>query len=263
VTTGTTDTTGAASSAFDTLSGVDAPTASDASATAAANESNGTLRETASGTFGYVYGGEDQSSLGQSSAALYDTLTFNVAGANAQTTTDITLNYQLDGAVSGLQFKGFEQAQIFYLIQLGSTAVQQQGGWVFASTDPDALTFGPLTQHYGISPVALLGVDALSDTPTDTDLKITYQITGSSVSAGFYDALALSCGDGPACDYANTARISFSLPSNVSLSSASGAFLTSTVPEPAAWALMMAGLGGLGATLRSRRRTAMAMAMSN
>ena len=36
----------------------------------------------------------------------------------------------------------------------------------------------------------------------------------------------------------------------------------SAVPEPAAWSLMILGLGGLGAVLRMRRRSAMAMALA-
>ena len=36
-------------------------------------------------------------------------------------------------------------------------------------------------------------------------------------------------------------------------------FATSAVPEPSAWALMIVGVGGLGATLRTRRRGAIAV----
>jgi hypothetical protein len=252
VSTGTTDTTGNASSAYDTLSGVDAPSSSNAYATSAANAANGTLHETASGTFGFVEGGEDQFSQGLSDASIYDTLTFNVAGANNNTVTDITLDYHLDGSISGITFEGFQSAEVSWMVSLGQTTVEQQGGWACCGTGPAALTYGPLNQHYGISPVALLGVNVISDTLSDTDLQFEYQITGSSVTAGFYDGLALSCGDGPACDYANTSTIGFTLPTGVTLSSASGTFLTSPAPEPATWSLLLVGVAGLGAVLRRR-----------
>ncbi|MEO7129116.1 MAG: hypothetical protein ABI040_09690, partial [Rhodoferax sp.] len=57
VSTGSTDTTGGLTSALDTLSGTYAPDSSQAYATAAANEANGTLHEAAYGGCGYIRGG--------------------------------------------------------------------------------------------------------------------------------------------------------------------------------------------------------------
>jgi hypothetical protein len=61
-------------------------------------------------------------------------------------------------------------------------------------------------------------------------------------------------------DFGHTAGFSWVLPEGVTFTSDSGVFLTKAplgetggVPEPAAWALMLAGFGSIGAILRSRR----------
>ena len=57
-------------------------------------------------------------------ASIYDTLTFNIAGATAQTITNIILNCQIDGSVSSLLFSGFENAALSYPISLGSKTTE-------------------------------------------------------------------------------------------------------------------------------------------
>lgn len=57
-------------------------------------------------------------------------------------------------------------------------------------------------------------------------------------------------------DFGNTLHFNWEVPEGVIATSASGAFmtdLTSAVPEPGAWALMIVGFGLMGATLRRRR----------
>jgi hypothetical protein len=256
VSTGSTDTTGALTSSFDTLSGDYAADASSASASASANLANGTLHETVSGAFGYVYGGEDQYSEGVAGASIFDTLTFDIAGANASTVTDITLNYKIDGAVSGLLFHGFENAALNYQISLGNTQVSQSAYWGPGVPGTPAFAYGALNENFGGSPVSLQSVIAIEDSPTLTELSITYALTGSSITTGFYDGLSIGCGDGVTCDYADTSAVSFVLPSDVTLSSASGKFLTAGVPEPKAWALMISGLLLVGGAARHARRSA-------
>jgi hypothetical protein len=59
--------------------------------------------------------------------------------------------------------------------------------------------------------------------------------------------------------FGQTATAQMTLPEGFTYTSASGVFLTDTaggVPEPAAWALMILGLGGAGAALRRRRLSA-------
>ena len=68
-----------------------------------------------------------------------------------------------------------------------------------------------------------------------------------------------SCGQGfGACDFGNTARARFgALPSGLSWTSQSGLFLSGlgngAVPEPASWAMLIAGFGLTGAVARRRR----------
>ena len=94
--------------------------------------------------------------------------------------------------------------------------------------------------------------------PGDFTFNATYDLTGASQDLGINEYLEAGCGAGTACDYAHTATVSFTLPSNVSFTSDSGVFLShpNGVPEPAAWALMLVGLGGLGSVLRRSRHVA-------
>ena len=58
-------------------------------------------------------------------------------------------------------------------------------------------------------------------------------------------------------DFGHTASISFDLPEGVTVNSASGVFLTqqdtAAVPEPATWAMMLAGFGVIGGVMRRIR----------
>ncbi len=55
-------------------------------------------------------------------------------------------------------------------------------------------------------------------------------------------------------DFGNTTLFGFgAVPTGLTFTSASGAFLTGGVPEPASWTLLIAGFGLTGATMRRRR----------
>ncbi len=66
------------------------------------------------------------------------------------------------------------------------------------------------------------------------------------------------------CDFGNTAAVQFGdLPEGLSFTSQSGQFLTDlggggAVPEPSTWAMLIAGFGLVGATMRKRRRAIIA-----
>lgn len=85
-------------------------------------------------------------------------------------------------------------------------------------------------------------------------------IPTGETSMGFSAVMNLYCGGGSSCSFGHTARLGFGdLPEGLSFSSASGVFLTDTgvpsgaVPEPATWAMMIAGFAFAGSALRRQR----------
>jgi hypothetical protein len=217
-----------------------------------ANLATGTLG--ANGSTGYYQNA-------QTVARFVDTLNFNVAGASASTTTNITVKFQLDGglfapdAPVGTPSLGTRTASIndtfgfgaangavsFNLVganaNYGSSAVltpsTNQNGWVSFTWD----TISPsLTQFTGV--YALSGISQ--------SLGISNSLRGEAFSIGSFT-------------YGNTSSLSFVLPSNVTFTSASGTFLSAltpptngAVPEPATWLSMIAGFSAVGFTLRSQ-----------
>jgi PEP-CTERM motif len=69
--------------------------------------------------------------------------------------------------------------------------------------------------------------------------------------------LFISMGGKGFADFGNTSYVTFDLPSGVFINSASGAFLnnqiSSAVPEPANWAMMIVGFGLVGGAMRRRQ----------
>lgn len=226
-------------SSFDQTAATDLllPTHS-ASSYAAADLSTGTLKALSIGTSGAQlagFGGE-----GDSTAEFFDTLTFHVAGANAFTTTNIGINDSFDGinANSGVT------NQISDVLVFGS------GNAVFTyqSSSVPQLT---LTQ---------LGW-ASESFVTATLQNFLFQGVLSGQGATFVDTIDLkldvAC-TGETCDYSHTGSVTLNLPSNVTVTSASGVFLSaqqSGVPEPASWAMTVAGLIVAAGLAVKRRRS--------
>ena len=101
--------------------------------------------------------------------------------------------------------------------------------------------------------------------PWNLEISTTLWVPPGETSVQLQPVLYLtSCGSGTgSCDLGNTARVRFgALPTGLSWTSQSGLFLsglgTGAVPEPASWAMLIAGFGLTGAMARRRRVRALA-----
>jgi hypothetical protein len=68
---------------------------------------------------------------------------------------------------------------------------------------------------------------------------------GQSLVVYVYGSLSVFAEGGAVADFSHTARFNWALPEGVTVTSASGQFMTSAVPEPTSAALMLAGLAVL------------------
>ena len=200
---------------------------------------------------------DDYFSEGRARAELRDTVTFAVAGADASTVTTIGLDFTLDGTVSELR-------NLSYLYDLKMFAGGRAGlGVGFAAVlfdDPaDPRNYvGWATSGGTGSPDGFTGWELLANSATDRHLHGLFTITGAQTAFDLIMGLSLNCGGGTDCYFGNSGHLSFVLPDNVSLTSASGLLFTGNavapVPEPETYALMLAGLGLTGWLGRRRNR---------
>lgn len=242
--TGTSNVTGLTSS-FDQTSatgfGVLTPfPALDASSYTAADLSAGSVKSLVSGNEGVSANGAVAFGSGSAVAEIFDTLTFHVAGATNSTVTDIVINTSLDGS-AGLNGKdgGIDvvytllipngDVQFNYNTSNNPAVAVNQFGWVsetVASATPSSFIFQGVTSGQGASFVINL------------DLKLNVFCQGAD------------------CDYSHTGLIDLSLPAGVTYTSASGVFLSSSVPEPASWAMTIGGIMLLACLAVKRRNSA-------
>lgn len=139
---------------------------------------------------------------------------------------------------------------IGYLGNGSANGVQQGGAFFFGAPDNVDLTNYSVTKNWNTN-------SGDYDTIVSSVLALP---TGAS-RMGFDLRLLVDCWVdlGAVCDFGQTSAISFgALPTGLSFTSGSGIFLagapgTGGVPEPASWAMLIAGFGLTGATMRRRR----------
>lgn len=168
-------------------------------------------------------------------AHLNDTLTFQVAGATAETVTRITVGFTLDGSLSTFPFQP-GMATIDNQFQFGSAGARYQASIGTGSPSPFTSSGGWLSHAWeetSANSIRFIGV---------------YELTGATQVIGISNRLATFAGQGGVSDFLHTSSIALTLPEGVTFDSerGSGVFLTSAVPEPQAWALMLGGLAALG-----------------
>lgn len=242
---GTTDTTGNLTKAFDMSSVVALPDS--AYASAAADLATGTvhLSATAAGFSG-----------ANASARLIDTLHFTVAGADANTVTYIPVSFSFDGFMPGTSDPQTAFGQVGYGFFFGNASTYEFGDYGagyygYYNTYP--------TFTYA-SPPRVGGWESYSFasySPLDTRFSGIYALTGASGDIPIDFSLSLNATH-VALDFSNTGRISIGKVNGLSFTSDSGTFLSANavggVPEPASWAMLIAGFGMIGAGVRTRQR---------
>lgn len=200
---------------------------------AAANLADGTVHASAVSNL---------SGEGAANALEADNLHFSVAGATSSTVTNIVAQFTLDGyVVPGLAG--------------GIGSMQWQTGIGGSGAQFSYENVGGVYQLYNLSQSG--SVDIIKDTPDKIVYDATIALDGATDTVPIAQNLYLLGSLGWGLNYQNTGTIKLILPPGVTYTSDSGVFLTGgAVPEPSAWALMLAGVGGVGAMMRMRRRTA-------
>lgn len=217
-----------------------------------ANLATGALKVSASAEAIAPYYFDTCNACPQVTAVLHDTLTFHGPGS----TVLVTMPLHLDGSFAMSGVTGLAQSDIGAVLNLGGLQAAQivldrlyvpPGNHLYAPAD---------YLHGTVSGKPGSFVTTTLNTATGTAILSGAFSTNVPYALSFNLSLSYSMlepGTVAAADFSHTALVSVSLPAGYSYTSASGAFLTSAVPEPATLPLWAAGLALWGAAWRRRR----------
>lgn len=204
-----------------------------------------------------IAGGGAAGAMGAQAEATYtDTLSWQIAGANAGSVNFVNFSFTLDG---NLTLLGNAHGTTSITIDFGNGRLIES---IFDGPDNQAAAncgFGVTTAPclFINTPANWASSSFSSNTPTLIVFNATYELDGASgtlpISFDLHDIIQ-SAGGTLEMDYSHTATIGLMGPAGFSFTTNSGDFLTgagSTVPEPGTCGAVA---GALGALIWMRRR---------
>lgn len=261
---GTLDSTGNLQSATDSVSvtvnhdaypplSLDAATAT-GSAFATASLASGSVGVQAAGTYlDYRFPSSGQAGgNGSAFAQVNDLLHFYIAGATANTVTDISVSFVVDGNMTVPTPAGDSYGNLDSTLAVGN-AILRDSVISSSNTGLDPVAYTPYLKAPSGSGWVSYTVTPTGPVPAPGQFVMTgiYAITGATADIGIQGTLDAQCGLGTNCDYSHTGSLQLGLPTGVTYTSDSGVFLTSTTPEPGSLVLLAGALLVTG--LASRR----------
>jgi hypothetical protein len=189
---------------------------------------------------------------GYTTGILSDGLTWQVAGGG---TAAVTISVHVDGTLEN-NLNIFTQNLAMRIEGTTEETMSFQGD---SASGPS----GIITQTFPSANESWVSEAFSNVSVTGFNFTGVFDVTNGEYTP-FYMSFEIDpCGYGLTCDFQDTAQVSLALPTGVSYTSDSGAFLSSpatAVPEPSTWAMMLLGFAGL-AFVGYRQRQKLASAV--